>query len=506
MTQVEALPRLDIAVNGVLLPAESGRALGEVRVRQRLSLPSLCELTFSDPPGPLTASDILIPGATLRIQVRGYNYPLFAGQVTAVEHVYGPARTREVHIRAYDLLHVLRKRQSVRAHVQVTAGELAEEMVKGLGLRVLATNSGPLWPSLYQHRQSDLELLVDVTERCGLYPTIRDDALYLITLEGIGEPIPLSLGESLLEARLELNGDPACRSVGAAGWDPLSVEAHRGQSDRARVGRRVAARIAPERLGGSGRREMVDVATRDAGQATALTQAVLDRQVAREVTLWGVAAGDPRLCPGTPVDITGVTGTMAGRHVLTEVDHLINARLGFISELATTPPEPRRQRGDTVLTLGVVTRIEDPDHAGRVRARLPAFGDVESEWMGVLTAGAGRGKGLVLTPDEGDSVLVLLDHGDPGRSIILGGLYGLDGPPDSGVEDGSVQRFTFLTPGGQRLLLDDGHQIARLENSDGSYIELAPEGVRLHAATDLTIEAPGQTVIIRGAAVDFQQE
>jgi len=68
-----------------------------------------------------------------------------------------------------------------------------------------------------------------------------------------------------------------------------------------------------------------------------------------------------------------------------------------------------------------------------------------------------------------------------------------------------VKRYTFITSGGQKLRLDDSKKLIRLENSDGSYVELAPERVLLHAATDLQLEAPGRRVIVKGQAIDFQQ-
>ena len=39
----------------------------------------------------------------------------------------------------------------------------------------------------------------------------------------------------------------------------------------------------------------------------------------------------------------------------------------------------------------------------------------------------------------------------------------------------------------------------------GNYLELTPGGVRLHAATDLTLEAPGRRVLVRGRAIDFER-
>jgi hypothetical protein len=85
-----------------------------------------------------------------------------------------------------------------------------------------------------------------------------------------------------------------------------------------------------------------------------------------------------------------------------------------------------------------------------------------------------------------------------------------------------VKRYTFVTPGGQRVQLDDdkrrvrvqsssGHSLelapgrARLVASTGSYVELADKAVRIHAAADIEIEAPGNSVTIRGESIDFKR-
>ena len=41
--------------------------------------------------------------------------------------------------------------------------------------------------------------------------------------------------------------------------------------------------------------------------------------------------------------------------------------------------------------------------------------------MGVVSAGAGSGKGFAILPDVGDQVLVLLIGGDPSQGVVLGG-------------------------------------------------------------------------------------
>jgi phage baseplate assembly protein V len=191
--------------------------------------------------------------------------------------------------------------------------------------------------------------------------------------------------------------------------------------------------------------------------------------------------------------------------VLTEVTHCFDSEHRFVSEISTSPPAPRPRAKGTLAVLGVVTRVNDPEEMGRVQVSLPAFGGVETDWMSVVTVGAGAGKGLVMLPDVGDHVLVLCVQEDPAQGVVLGGLYGPQGPPDSGVEGESIKRATWITPGGQKVQLDDSKKSVRVENSDGSYLLLTPGKVKLHAAADLEIEAPGRTVQIRGKAINFEE-
>jgi phage baseplate assembly protein gpV len=130
---------------------------------------------------------------------------------------------------------------------------------------------------------------------------------------------------------------------------------------------------------------------------------------------------------------------------------------------------------------------------------------METEWLEVVVPGAGNGKGLVALPDVGDHVLVICAHEDPAEGVVLGGVYGTGRPPDDGVQGGAIRRYTLRLPGGQYIQLDDEHKLIHVENSEGSYVELAPDKVRLHAATDLEIEAPGHNIVIRGQAIDFEK-
>jgi hypothetical protein len=61
----------------------------------------------------------------------------------------------------------------------------------------------------------------------------------------------------------------------------------------------------------------------------------------------------------------------------------------------------------------------------------------------------------------------------------------------------------MTTADGQSIVVDNAGRGLRLANQVGSYVELTPDRLTLHAATDLVIEAPGRSMTVRAASVDF---
>lgn len=505
MSVVASLPRLDLEFDGEPLSESAAAALEDVRIQHRLSQPSACEMTFFVTRDPIAALQDLQAGCSVRLAVPSKSTCLFQGEITSLEYSYEAAHGQTLRVRCYDKLHRLRKRQPVRVHVQVTPAELARDLVADLGLSVEATEEGPLLQNLIQQRQSDLELLVSVSRRFGLYLTLREDVLHMTDLSGTGESVELELGKSLLEAKLEVNAEPACRSVLAKGWDASRVEAHESRAASPRIGREVDVEAPPDLFGTSGEHTLADEVLPDDAHASAVAQAELDSRSAREVTLSGVAEGDPNLLPGTAVDVSGLGSKLVGRYVLTSVTHLVNRHTGFISEISTAPPRIEERQAMPTAAWGTVTSVDDPDKLGRVRVSLPTLGKVETYWMQVMMVGAGKDKGFVFLPDVDDQVLVLFVGAEVTQGVVLGGLYGTKGPDDCGVEGTSIRRFTWVTPGGQKIKIDDTKESIRLETKGGSFLEFSPEKARLHSAVDLEIEAPGRGVVIKGKTIDFRQ-
>lgn len=506
MSRSGAIPAVEVTVDGRSLPAELITRLVSVRVAGRLGQPAQAEFGLVTAPGAAAEFDAVPIGSAVRIGVAGQDEPLFEGEVTCVELAHGPDGEAILRVRGYDLLHRLRKRQQLRVFEAVTAAALATALTGDLDLAVVADDPGPEHDRVLQHRQNDLELLTELAGRSGLHPVIDGGELRLVSLAGDdAAEATLVLGKNLHEVRIEANLDRLGDRVTAFGWHPQRAEPYREEAGTPRSEPMIdfSPRLAD--VGVEGDRFLVDQPGHSADQLAGLAQSGLDRAAAGAVIIDGVADGDARLRPGRRLELDGVADPFCGSYVVTEAVHTVDAT-GYRTAFGTRPPAPPPRTSSSMITIGLVTAVDDPDGCGRVRVSLPSYGDLDAGWLAVACPGAGPGKGTVALPDVDDTVLIALPHGEPTAGVVLGGLYGTVRPPEPGVVDGRVRRWSTRTPDGLSIMLDDGRQRLRLADRAGSFVELRPELVRLHAeAADLVIEAPGRTLTVRANKIDFQQ-
>lgn len=81
------------------------------------------------------------------------------------------------------------------------------------------------------------------------------------------------------------------------------------------------------------------------------------------------------------------------------------------------------------LRIGTVVDNKDPKKLGRVRVKVPGEIEPASDWAFPLgTVGGGvKARGFYWPPDEGSTVGVLFNQGDPDHPWYLGGHWGLPG-------------------------------------------------------------------------------
>lgn len=163
----------------------------------------------------------------------------------------------------------------------------------------------------------------------------------------------------------------------------------------------------------------------------------------------------------------------------------------------------------------LVTDVVDPDGQGRVRVRLPwapDLGDSSYEaWARLATLIAGAGHGSWFVPDVGDEVLVAFDGGDARRPYVIGALWnGADDPPRTmdaaGANETKVLRsrngvtvtlddhdgqeqLVLETPGGQRIVLEDGPGKVTVQDASGNQATFEAGGVTITSPAQVKVEA-----------------
>lgn len=493
MRALAGLPELSVTLAGRRLAAADTAAIITIRVRTALGQPAQCQLSWAaesrlnfDP----------AVGDSLKVELGGHRRPLFIGEVTVVEYSYAADTGRQLRVRGYDALHRLRNRRSSRLHSDVDLAGLTAALAEGTGLGVDA-------PSLhlgevYQCGRSDLDLLVEQSARAGRHPLVTDGTLRLADLAGEGEPVELTYGAQIHAAEVEVSGEPAFRSAEVSWWQPVDATSGERTASTARSGAAVSADAAPDRVGGGGPLVRLD----DLAPADDLAQAELDARRAGEVTATVVAEGDPDLQAGGRVRLVGLRSSLEGVYPITEAVHELSAA-GYETTFATRPPAGPPPRPADQVTLGVVTDVADPQDHGRVRVRLPTYG-LDSGWAPVLLPAAGADKGVVALPDVDDTVLVLLPGRDPAHAIVLGGLYGTLSPPAAGSRERG-RTMLLRNADGQQVSLDGPNHSISLTDGRGSEVALTPNLLRITAATDLLIEAPGRALRVRAKTVDFEE-
>lgn len=107
--------------------------------------------------------------------------------------------------------------------------------------------------------------------------------------------------------------------------------------------------------------------------------------------------------------------------------------------------------------IGVVTDNKDPSKLGRVKVKIPILSDQDSTfWVPIVMSGAGKNRGWFFIPEPEDEVLVVFEHGDLNRPLIIGSLWnGKDTPPSDNKTGKNDQRM-IKSRGGSKVTMDDG--------------------------------------------------
>jgi phage protein D/phage baseplate assembly protein gpV len=493
-------PRLSVLLDGTALDARLTAALLDVELCQCLGAPAVLDLSFAD--ADPEALSVLRPGVALTLATDG-GETLFTGTISQIAEESDAGRLSLFRVTARDALHKLALRQSMIGLEDASVGDLAQQFAGEIGLSLTSAESLPKRKVILQHEQTDLDLLCDLGAEVGIYPIQRGQDLHLLTLAGDGgAELPLVFGQNLLSLHARLGRDSWLPDVRLIGRDSATLKPREAKLSLARLDQQVEMRD-PGGTGDTTTRQMLNRMSASDGEAQAYVQAAIDRAAADVAVAEGLAEGDPALQPGRIIRVERANAAFQAAYVVTRTLHRMNASEGYVTEFSTEKPvRPARLR-HPLTTIAEVTDVDDPENMGRAEVKLTDFGGLNAGWMQVVIAGAGVRKGVAALPDVGDEVLVLMPEGDPAHGVILGSVYGTRRLP-KGAED-EPRGITIRSKDGQMLDLKGSGGVATLQNRSGSLLDIRPGRMRIAAASDLLIEAPGKVITIRASEIKFER-
>ena len=147
--------------------------------------------------------------------------------------------------------------------------------------------------------------------------------------------------------------------------------------------------------------------------------------------------------------------------------------------------------------LAVVTEVSGRD--ARVRLQLPWLPDGDATaWARVAMPMAGASRGCYALPEVGDQVLVVFEHGDADRPIVVGALWSTAQPPPETNAGGGNPAALVKSRAGHRIIFDDAAgRVTIVDATRENRIVLDGDGdaVRVESAGDLVVRAAGDVVV-----------
>lgn len=505
-----------VKVNGSPLSDTVLQHLVSVRVQRSLRLPGRATLRFADVGYSVSSSGFFSIGKKVDVGVyRGGS--LMSGTVTGMSLQQQEGDHPDLVVTVDDAAHKLTRGSKVKTYLNMTFSDIVSQVAGGAGVTAEVSSTSEVHPYVLQ-ADSDLAFLDELAARCGYDWWVEGTALQFKPPSTAGPVLTLELGKDLQEFSVSASGLLPTKAQ-VIGWDNATQSSIVGQSASASSAVLPSSDFVQPFVGSSSPLGDAPVVI---GSFTPLTQseaataggALRSQWAAGAVEARGTTAVSDKLKPGVAITVSNA-GPTSGKYHLTEVDHRYDRR-GFRTQfvagdrsrtgLADTLTAGRRSGSFNVpgLVVGVVTNVDDPEKAGRVKLKYPSVSsEVEGPWARIVTLGAGNKRGLVFQPEVNDEVLVAFESGDPRQPVVLGGLFsGKNVLPEWGVKSGAVQSRRITSRLGHVIELADGTDAA----NQHIQLQLSTTTHKIRLGADkLDIEvAGGKPVTIKSGSASFE--
>lgn len=517
-----------LLINGVelsraipVISIDTGKEINKVpfaRIRITDGDPSLEDF-------PLSNKEQLVPGNEIEIRIgyRSDNSSVFRGII--VSHSNKISRGgAELLIECRDKAVKLTVGKKNKHFENVTNADIAEEIIGGYGLENEIEPTSTVYKEAVQFNTSDWDFILSRMDRTGRICLVEDGKIIIKKPDLSASPVlDLLFGATIIDYHAEIDAREQLAEVTARSWDYSSQELNENTSADPAVP--PAGNLSPEEL--SDTIGLKSYLLPGGGKAdSALLKEWADARMLKSrlskvrghVKFQGFAG----VKPGDFITINGVGARFTGPVLVSAVrqeyaggNWHTTVHFGLSGEWFSQQVNPYHLSAQSGwfpsvqgLQTGIVTDLEDPAGEHRVKVRLPLVNPAEEGlWMRIATLDAGDQRGTFFRPEAGDEVIVGFLHNDPDHPVILGMLHSSALPPpltaaNTNNEKGYVSRegirmifhdeersLTLETPGGKKIVLNDGGDTLTAEDEHGNYIEMGASGVTVESAASLSLKA-----------------
>ncbi|HVM10565.1 MAG TPA: VgrG-related protein [Acidimicrobiales bacterium] len=489
-----------VKVAGAALPAAKADRLIGGLVRSVIRGASTCDLVFHDhefdiPTFARIGTPITVEikdGAALPGMSRGGG-KIFDGIVVGID------ATREGHqtitrVRCSDKLQLLYHGRRTKAYLKTTPDAVVRTLILESGLMPGTIDSvNVVFDYISQWHESDGDFIERLAAEFGMVFRMKEGKVEFCAppaassapspaSPGSSTPAQLVLGDDVARFDVSYSGEYLVNKVEARGWNSKTKsEIVASKTIGTAPGKNMAvAAMQPIDAANAGLMTTTKtfltstVPLASQSHATKLATSVASEIASTFGRVEAVTIGNPSMLAGVPISVGPTTHPMAGKYVVTTAEHQLEAG-EYTTRVVCGGLEDRgvggeasRSRDDVLsgrfpgVLIGIVTNNNDPEKLGRVKVKFPQFdATYESDWLRVVSAGAGAGRGFTMIPEANDEVVVAFEHGDPRSGFVLGGVWnGRDKPTQpafdaQAIQGGKVEKRGFTSRAGHHIVFQD---------------------------------------------------
>jgi phage protein D len=356
MTGEASVAQLQVTIAGTALPPSD---IFDLVVEQDLQQPDAAMLVLANESTRYSESVNLGEAIEVKI-VRGAGEPatVFTGEIVGIEPIFDTRSRCRVVLRAFNKLHLLARGKKSLAYINVTDKDIVDKICQAHSLTPDYGTAPPTvhYEHVYQHNQTDLELLRLRAARIGYELSVVDTKLCFRKRDDADSGIKLDVGAADgLEGffpRLSTTGQVA--EVRVRAYDAhqkQEIVASARPPGRSKLGEKLGTTIATRKGAGVTVFECdAPVETRE--QAEALAASLLRERMMSFVTGRAWLRGNPAIRVGIVVTICAHDRKFDGKYYVVAVKHRYvheGARNGFTTEFQfrrDAVGDPQQARAD----------------------------------------------------------------------------------------------------------------------------------------------------------------